>query len=124
MKKWLILILLCVVAFISYRYVYQDHRDIAAETSIYKISALDLANEFEIDPLSSENKYLNKTIEVNGNVSDKNVQNITIDGKVFCQFSNKIQENLNTKHVTIKGRFIGYDDLLEQVKLDQCIIID
>jgi hypothetical protein len=126
MKKWAVLILLCViVAFIGYRYVYQDHRDIATETSVYKLTASDISNEFAINPIPSENKYLNKTIEVSGSISDKDPQNITIDGKVFCQFSNKVQTTLNnTDEIKIKGRFIGYDDLLEQVKLDQCIIID
>ncbi|PKQ46340.1 OB-fold protein [Confluentibacter flavum] len=125
MKKWSILIVLCVVVvIIGYRYIYQDHRDIATETSIYKLTASDISNEFAINPMSSENKYLNKTIEVSGSISDKNPQNITIDGKVFCQFSNKIQTDLKTDQIKIKGRFIGYDDLLEQVKLDQCTIID
>ncbi|MFG6685507.1 hypothetical protein ACGK9U_02925 [Mariniflexile sp. HNIBRBA6329] len=124
MKKWLIIILLCALAVIGYRYVYQDHRDIATETSIYKLTASDISNEFAINPMSSENKYLNKTIEVSGSISDKNPQSITIEDKVFCQFSNEIQKTLNTDKIKIKGRFIGYDDLLEQVKLDQCIIID
>lgn len=125
MKKWAILILLCiVVVIIGYRYVYQDHRDIATETSIYKLTASDISNEFAINPMSSENKYLNKTIEVSGSISDENPQSITIEDKVFCQFSSEIQTSLNTDQVKIKGRFIGYDDLLEQVKLDQCIIID
>ncbi|AXP79457.1 hypothetical protein CJ739_359 [Mariniflexile rhizosphaerae] len=125
MKKWSILILLCiVVVIIGYRYVYQDHRDIATETSTYKLTASDISNEFAINPMSSENKYLNKTIEVSGSISDKNPQSITIEDKVFCQFSSEIQTSLNTDQVKIKGRFIGYDDLLEQVKLDQCIIID
>lgn len=127
MKKWSILILLCVVAvivIIGYKYVYQDHRDIATETSTYKLTASDISNEFAINPMSSENKYLNKTIEVSGSISDKNPQSITIEDKVFCQFSSEIQTSLNTDQVKIKGRFIGYDDLLEQVKLDQCTIID
>lgn len=124
MKKWFIIILICVIGLLGYKYMYQDHRNIANESSIYKITALEISNEFEINPISSENKYLNKTIEVRGKVSEKNSQNITIDDKVFCQFSSKIQTVPNTNLITIKGRFIGYDDLLEQVKIDQCIIID
>jgi hypothetical protein len=26
--------------------------------------------------------------------------------------------------IKIKGRFIGYDDLLEEIKIDQCIILE
>lgn len=124
MKKWFIIILICVIGFLGYKYVYQDHRNIANESSVYKITAIDISNEFEINPIASENKYLNKTIEVNGKISDKNSKNITIDNKVFCQFSSKIPRVLDTNLITVKGRFIGYDDLLEQVKLDQCLIIN
>jgi hypothetical protein len=124
MKKWFIIILICVIGFLVYKYVYQDHRNIANESSIYKITAIDISNEFEINSIASENKYLNKTIEVSGEISDKNSQNITIDDKVFCQFSSKIQTVTDTNIIIVKGRFIGYDDLLEQVKLDQCLIIN
>ena len=124
MKKWFIIILICVIGFLGYKYVYQDHRNIANESSVYKVTAIDISIEFEINPISSENKYLNKTIEISGKISDKNSQNITLDGKVFCQFSSKIQTITDTNIITVKGRFIGYDDLLEQVKLDQCIIIN
>ncbi len=94
MKKWFIIILICVIGFFGYKYVYQDHRNIANESSVYKITALEISNEFEINPISSENKYLNKTIEISGKISDKNSQNITIDDKVFCQFSTKNNKRL------------------------------
>ena len=34
-----------------------------------------------------------------------------------------IDDELLNNDVTIKGRCIGYDDLLEELKMDQCIII-
>ena len=40
--------------FLGYKYVYQDHRNIANESSVYKITAIDISNEFEINPNSSE----------------------------------------------------------------------
>lgn len=125
MRKYLILIVIIVLAaFIGYNYLYKDHRNIEGENAQYSLTAHQIHSEFNIDPIVSQNKYLNKTIEISGNVSEINENEITINDMVFCQFSEKtIQQEikLNSK-ITIKGRFIGYDDLLEQIKLDQCII--
>ena len=38
---------------------------------------------------------------------------VTIKGKVNVKKGDK---------VTVKGRFIGYDDLLEEYKMDNCVI--
>ena len=47
-----------------------------------------------------------------------------IDNSTYCQLKDKtalgtIKEG---ESIAIKGRMIGYDDLLEEVKLDQTII--
>jgi len=125
MKKWLVIIVvLIVVAFIGYNYIYQDHRTIENETAKFVMNSKEIENQFSTNIKTAEDLYLNKTIEVSGLISEVNTNNITLDDKVFCQFSEaikaSIKENSNLK---IKGRVIGYDDLLEQVKLDQCTII-
>lgn len=125
MRKYLILIVIIVLAaFIGYNYLYKDHRNIEGENAQYSLTAQQIHSEFSIDPIVSQNKYLNKTIEISGNVSEIKENEITIDDMVFCQISEKaIQQEIKlNSNITIKGRFIGYDDLLEQIKLDQCII--
>ncbi|WP_142783559.1 OB-fold protein [Changchengzhania lutea] len=123
-KKWFILIILILLAIVSYNYIYKNHRDIANETSHFKLTAADISSEFAINPTNSEIKYLNKTIEVTGTITNLNPNNLTLNNKVFCQFSNRIQKTLsNNSQIKVKGRFIGYDDLLEEIKLDQCTII-
>lgn len=124
MKKWLIPIVIIISAFSLYKYIYQNHRDIANETSSYVITATNLIAEFSINPIDSETKYLNKTIEISGLLTNLSSNNLTINNQVFCLFSNTIQKPLSTNsQIKIKGRFIGYDDLLEEIKLDQCFII-
>lgn len=125
MKKWIILLLVIVIgAIIGYNYIYQDHRDIESETAEYVISADEIALEFSNDATVAEQKFLNKTIEVSGTITEVNDSDMTLDDKVFGQFlnSSKRDVKLDTQ-VKIKGRVIGYDELLEQVKLDQCAII-
>ena len=121
MRKWIALIIVIVLVIVAYNYIYKDHRDIEGEMAEYVLSSTDLANEFAINPSAAEKKYLNKTIEVKGAITELNEFDVTLDNKVFCQFSTKIKSNSNP--ISVKGRFIGFDNLLEQIKLDQCSIL-
>lgn len=123
-RNWIALIIVLIITtVIGYNYVYQDHRDIENEQTEFSMSSVEINQLFSKNPTSAEQKFLNKTIEVSGLITDINSNDITIDDKVFCQFSNNLEPSLNkNEKVKIKGRVIGYDDLLEQVKLDQCSI--
>ncbi|TYA92242.1 OB-fold protein [Seonamhaeicola marinus] len=124
MKKKLIIALIPIlIGVLIYNYVYKDHRDIETEKAEFSFTSTELSNEFAVAPSDSEKKYLNKTIEVKGDVTEVNTSNIVIDGNIFCQFLNPIKDEIKTNQkLTIKGRCIGYDDLLEEIKLDQCSI--
>ncbi len=126
MKKrlWIILLIVIIGGFLGYNYIYQDHRDIDAETPEFTVTSQAIATEFSNDAATAETKYLNKTIMVSGNITEVNAKDITINNTLFCNL-NEGYETTNFKindNITIKGRCIGYDDLLEQVKLDQCSI--
>lgn len=121
MRKWVILLILIIIGVIAYNYIYHNHRDIESESAEFVLNANDLANEFVINPSATEKKYLNKTIEVEGNITELNEYDLTLNDKIFCQFSSKIKVENNK--IRVKGRFIGYDNLLEQIKLDQCSIL-
>ncbi|WP_296383887.1 hypothetical protein [Winogradskyella sp.] len=124
-KKIIILaVIIVIVAIVGYNYIYQDHRSIENERAEFVVSSSEIASLFSENATTAEQKFLNKTIEVSGLVSEINTNEITINDKVFCQFSNVIQNTIKeSSKIKIKGRVIGYDDLLEQVKLDQCTII-
>ncbi|WP_191858305.1 OB-fold protein [Hanstruepera ponticola] len=126
MRKWSIIIsILILLGVFGYNYLYQDHRDIQTEKSIYKVSSQNLIEEFQINSDDSESKYLDKTITVFGYISHVDVHSVVIDNVVFCQFEERLNPKLKeSNNITIKGRFLGYDDLLEEIKLDQCHIIN
>lgn len=126
MRKWIVILgLLIIATVIGYNYIYQDHRDIEKEVAEFSMNAEEISILFSENAKAAEQKLLNKTVEVSGLISDINLNDITIDGRVFCQFSNGTQTSKNKNEtIKIKGRVIGYDDLLEQVKLDQCTIIN
>ncbi|TWO31875.1 hypothetical protein E1J38_010840 [Seonamhaeicola sediminis] len=125
MRKYIILIVLLILAIIGYNYIYQEHRNIEAEPPEFTLSSESLFNQFVENASDSEKKYLNKTIEVSGVITELDKSNLVLNEKVFCQFQNLNNKNIS-KSITIKikGRFIGYDELLEEVKLDQCVILN
>lgn len=125
MKKWILLAVLAVISIFIYNYIYQNHRNINNENAEYNLTSVDILNKFSIDPVNSEKKYLNKTIEVIGTITNQTKNTMTLDHVVFCQFTTNINIQLkDNSQIKIKGRFIGYDDLLEEIKLDQCNIIN
>ena len=100
--------------------MYKDHRDIEAEVSKIEIAAPYLLERFKKD---DGNDLLNRTISVSGTITQVEPTVITIDSNVHCSFINEVNGFKKGDIIVIKGRCIGYDDLFEIVKLDQCSII-
>ncbi|OYU80581.1 MAG: hypothetical protein CFE23_08870 [Flavobacterium sp. BFFFF1] len=126
-KKLLIgLLILGVIAYGGYRYMYHGHRDIASEAAGFSVSVAELQQEFSKNPESSNKKYLDKTIEVYGNITEGDLSDHTliVDEKLSATLMDSTQTNSLEvgKQIKIKGRFLGYDDLLEEFKLDQAAI--
>ncbi|MEZ4779531.1 MAG: hypothetical protein R2786_09150 [Flavobacteriaceae bacterium] len=120
MKKRSLLIAFLVIvagAYAGYKYLYKSHRNIEAETAAVNISAIELVTMFKEG--KTEN-ILNKTIIVSGTITEMDAQSVILDDMAQCVFE-KLPENLQLQDkVSIKGRCIGFDDLFEQAKLDQC----
>ena len=78
----------------------------------------------EFSPKFQENAtdWLNRVVVLEGVVTSKDENGITLNNQVYCQFSVTQKIVVAQQTLKIKGRFIGYDDLLNELKLDQCII--
>lgn len=124
--KITIVVLLAVVCFgVYYCYkniLYKEARDITTEKSILTITADHLEKEYDKDPVQADAKYLNKTIEIEGRISEVTDSTMTLDNKVFCKMNEKAKKPLTNEKIRIKGRCIGFDDLFAVVKFDQCSI--
>lgn len=123
-NKILIFILLVLITgYLVYSYVYKSHRDIASEKGSFAVSAEVLFNEFKANEQQANLKYLDHTINVYGEISniDLAANSVIIEDKMVAVFKDKIPLSLKVhSDVNIKGRFIGYDDLLGELKMDQC----
>ncbi len=125
MKRILIIssiVLLTVVLFIGYKYMYKDHRNIEMELVVFDVSAIDLGNEFNVDMEIATKKYLDQTIIVRGVITEVDDDGVVLNGLVYCRLLNKMEGLSINDMVSLKGRCIGYDDLLEIIKMDQTVV--
>jgi len=119
-RKTLLIIALglIIIGYFGYRYAYQSHRDIESEKAAFSLQASDLISEFSQNSEAATQKYENKTIQVSGTITDQDGNALTVDGSIFAEFSGEIGSVQGA--ITFKGRCVGYDDLLEEIKFDQC----
>lgn len=120
--KWLLLVLAIVVigGYAGYRYAYQPHETTENKEVDYSGSS----NAFLEKVSADANVWLNKAVEISGNITAIDEKGITLSENIYCQFreDNVVQRLQKGQKIRIKGVVIGYDDLLEELKLNQCII--
>ncbi len=111
------------VLFVAYKIMLTSGaRDLETEKTAFAVSTKEIVNEFATDT-SATTKYLNKAIEIKGVVTQLEEKQLILDGVVICAMKENVTTENKDKQVTIKGRFLGYDDLMGELKLDECSII-
>ncbi|MBN8641704.1 MAG: hypothetical protein J0L86_07845 [Flavobacteriales bacterium] len=129
MKKKLLIFVIVVIGIAAsvYFYAYKDHKDIAASEADFTLTVQVLQKEFTENDSIATVKYQNKVVQVEGAITnvDAESKSIVIDDKIYAQFDSALPTNLEIKKkVTLKGRFLAYDDLVEEFKMDQSSIIE
>ncbi|MFK8060436.1 MAG: hypothetical protein AB8B78_10135 [Polaribacter sp.] len=83
-----------------------------------------LASDFLTKVQDDAAVWQDKVVNLKGKITAIDSKGITLENQIYCQFREDVNFSslkINTQ-ITLKGRVIGYDDLLEEIKLDQCII--
>lgn len=121
---WVTLSVLLITFFaVRYYIFYGGERDIQSESTAFTVAAKDIAVEFAVDVNNSNKKYLEKPVVVTGTITSLEGTSAILDQLVNCNFSGtKATFKVGAK-VTVKGRVVGFDDLLGEVKMDQCNLI-
>jgi hypothetical protein len=127
MKKIIFVFLLVIsVATGIYFYAYRSHRNIGSEKPDYSLTLSTIQKDFEANDSLFNAKYADKTIEIYGRITaiDLKNQSIMLDDKIAVSFDNHAANNLKILDSTlIKGRYVGFDDLLDEFKVDQAVIL-
>ena len=125
-KNILIFVFFMTIGFVGYKYLFGGRRNFASEQAIKINSVESFFSEFSKNEASANKIYLNKVVEISGKITqvDADSNSILINEKVYASFKKSDFLSLNeNQNIKIKGRFLGYDDLLEELKIDNCIII-
>ena len=118
-----ILLVVIVIVGISVNYVFHGGaRDLATEEAEFTISSKDITREFSSDVAKATLKYSDKAIAVSGKVTAVSDSIVTIDNTIICNFKTPENSIKNEQSISIKGRLVGFDDLMGELKLDQCSI--
>tara|TARA_B110000977_G_C10978391_1_gene455130 strand:- start:147 stop:530 length:384 start_codon:yes stop_codon:yes gene_type:complete len=119
--KGIILVsVLIIAAYFSYKYVYQEHRNILTEKANFSLSSKDLFAKFNNSPKAAGLLYINKTIDVQGRIHSIESDIVVVEPSIVC----KLDTTFSSTHLNIgdslflKGRCIGFDDLFMEVKMD------
>jgi hypothetical protein len=126
-KKKLILVFIAlsvVLGYFSFNYImYGGARDIQKEESAYNVSSKAIIEEFSKNTNVATKKYIDKSIEINGVITSVNDSLVSVDESVLCKMKEINKSTVIVgKNVSVKGRVIGFDDLMGEIKLDECVI--
>jgi len=125
MKKILMsVLLLALIAFAGYYYVlHGGARDLASEETDFAVSSSTLTAEFVSNVDTSNKKYLEKAVAVSGKITSVSGLEVIVDKTIICNLKTPDPSIKKDANVTVKGRLVGFDDLLGEIKLDQCFVI-
>ena len=124
-KKFKIIIFsivaIIIVTFAGYYYVmHGGARNLSNEETAYTISSKNITDQFAANVDASNKKYLDKAIAINGIVTNVNGKEVILDNSIICNLKEVDASIQKNQKVTLKGRVVGYDDLMGEIKLDQC----
>lgn len=117
-----VVIVLIAGFFGGYLYVMKGgERNLQTEDTAYKVNAADLSAEFSQDAEKATKKYLNKAVEIRGTVTSGKDKEVVLNSNIVCTMQQPVKTNASD-NVSIKGRILGFDDLMGEIKLDQCYL--
>ena len=105
----------------------KPHKNYSSTKPNLTIDSSNFINEFKTNSTLATEKYLNQVILVNGNVTDRLTKSVVLNNEIVCTLDSSSLKALGliqiNNEVSIKGRFVGFDDLFEEIRLDHCFIM-
>ena len=119
----IILVVALLIGFSVFNYVFHGGaRDLATEEVAFTVTSKNISDEFAANVAGATKKYSDKAIAVSGIVTAVSDSIVTIDNTIICNFKTPDTSIKNEQAITVKGRLVGFDDLMGELKLDQCSI--
>ena len=104
----------------------KPHKNFVKAPLDYTIQSTELFQKYQVDVSNANTSFLDKILLIKGTIKEISSNMIILDGNIVCSFNppQTIDPILKlTDKISIKGRCIGYDDLLEEVRIDNCSLM-
>ena len=120
------LISILLLATLVYKVTFDpEHRVIAEEQADYVLTAKELQASFSTNEQEAIAQYLDGVLQLSGQVTEVEEASVVLDDRVQVNFLEGATASYETgQALTVKGRCVGYDELLLQVKLDQATSLE
>ena len=104
----------------------KPHKDFNKSPFELTIESKELISLYQDNIDNANTRFLDKILLVKGSITHIETDIIILDNGIVCTLdpsqaiTNKIHLN---KKISVKGRCIGYDDLLEEIRIDHSFIM-
>lgn len=113
---------LLVAGFAAYSYIMKGGaRNVQDEKPLYTLVPEKVIGEFATNEAAASKKYIDKPVVLTGVVTTAVRGEVVIGSKVICTMKDSVAVQPGAT-ITLKGRVVGFDSLMEELKLDQCTI--
>ncbi|MDH7464008.1 hypothetical protein QEG73_22085 [Chitinophagaceae bacterium 26-R-25] len=127
-KKFVLLVLamgIAVASWATWYVFFKPHRNVGAEKAKYEVTSTTLSGEFKTDTAVALKKYINQAVLIQGKVT--NVDGITVSlNNIACNIDStdisKISGIKAGDDIKVQGLLVGYNDLMEEVNIAECVI--
>ena len=103
-----------------YQYISMSPKDVVEITPEY----VGDATEFNFLVTDNLSYWTGKVVQITGKVTELTENGVVMNGTIFCQFENgdDLQSIVENQQINIKGKLVGFDEILMEIKLNQCIL--
>ena len=119
-----LVLLLTIIGVLGYNYVMHGvARNLSNEATNFTVTSNEITKEFNENATVANKKYLEKAVAVKGIVTEIHANQIIVDDNIVCDLKSKNSKIKLNQSITLKGRVVGFDDFMGEIKLDQCFPI-
>jgi hypothetical protein len=122
----LIFALLSAAAIVIYYQFNKPHRNFSKESASFSFSAVELVKSYQNDQSLSDSLYDDQVIAVTGEILELTDKSILLSPGVYLKLDStqNFESLVLGQEITLVGRVLIYDDIFEEVKMDNARIKD
>lgn len=121
-KVFLTVIMSVFIVFTLYKVVTMPPKLMNNKSISYKTSAKNFYNEFIQNQTQFNKLHMNEVIGLTGIITSVQDSIIVLDGKIVCITTKPYAHLVPDQLIKIKGKYIGYDELFDNLKLSECLL--